>query len=112
MAAGAPRPQSAWAFLKHLHGPLGHREMVLAKQGMTPYRPAVQDFLNLPAPPANRRAIVAAQETVRALPKAAALEEHYGKYTAAFDEMLEGKKSVQATCADLDRLMNAALAGT
>jgi hypothetical protein len=61
--------------------------------------------------PANRKAIVAAQDTARALPKAVPLQEQYGNYTAAFDAMLEGKKSVEATCIDLDRLMNAAIAG-
>jgi hypothetical protein len=86
--------------------------MVLANQGMTPYRPAIEDYLKLPGAPANRRAVVAAQETTRALPKAVPLEANYGLYTTAFGDMFEGKKSVQETCIELDRLMNAAIAGT
>ena len=83
--------------------------MILASQGMTPYKPLFDEFLRLPPPPTNRQAVIAAQATVRALPKSVALEPNIATYTAAFDAMLEGKKTVRETCEDLDRHMNLAL---
>ena len=40
-------PQGAWALVKHMHGPVGNHEMITAYQGMTPYRPAFAEFLEI-----------------------------------------------------------------
>jgi multiple sugar transport system substrate-binding protein len=106
----AKSPQHGWTLLKFLHGLAGNRELIKANQGMTPYKPSFPEYLRLGAPPANRQAVIDAQATVRPLPKAIMLETQYASYTAAFDAMMEGKKSVLETCQELDRIMTAALA--
>jgi multiple sugar transport system substrate-binding protein len=110
IVAGAKLPQSAWALVKHMHGPAGNREMIAAYQGMTPYKPAFAEFLKIAPPPANRQAVVDALGTVRPLPKAVVLEANYAAYTKPLNDMLDGLKSVPETCQDLDRVINGAMA--
>jgi multiple sugar transport system substrate-binding protein len=109
IVAGAKLPQSAWALVKHMHGPAGNHEMIVAYQGMTPYKPAFAEFLRIAPPPANRQAVVDALSTVRPLPKATVLEANYAAYTKPLNDMFDGVKSVNETCQDLDRIINAAM---
>jgi multiple sugar transport system substrate-binding protein len=108
---GTKQPQAAWRFLTYLIGPAGNLEMLRAHQGMTPQQPSYAEFLKLGAPPRNRQAVLDAMATVRPLPKAAPLESKYPEYTRLLGDMLEGQRSVPETCAEIDRLMNAAIAG-
>jgi multiple sugar transport system substrate-binding protein len=108
---GAKVVDAAWALLKFMVSQAGNREFIQANQGMPPYKPAFDEYLRLPPPPTNRKAIVDALATVRPLPKAIVLETEYTVYTKAFDEMLEGRKSVRDTCLELDQVINAAMAG-
>ena len=110
IVAGAKLPQSAWALVKHMHGPAGNHEMIAAYQGMTPYKPAFAEFLKIAPPPANRQAVVDALATVRPLPKAVVLEANYAAYTKPLNDMFDGLKSVSETCQDLDRTITAAMA--
>jgi len=108
---GTKLPQSAWQFMKYMIGPAGTQEMLRANQGMTPHKPSFQEFIKLGPPPKNRQAVLDAMTTVRPLPKAAPLESKYAEYTKLFGELFDGKKSVPDTCAEIDRMMNAAIAG-
>jgi hypothetical protein len=96
--------------VKHMHGPVGNHEMIVAYQGVTPYKPAFAEFLKIAPPPANRQAVVDAVATVRPLPKAIVLEANYAQYTKPFNDMFDGLKSVSETCQDLDRIINGAMA--
>jgi multiple sugar transport system substrate-binding protein len=109
--AGTKLPQSAWHFMSYMIGPAGSQEMLRANQGMTPHKASFQEFVKLGAPPKNRQAVLDAMATVRALPKAAALESKYPEYTRLFGDLFEGKKSVPETCTEIDRMMNAAIVG-
>ena len=94
----------AWLALQYQASKEGLLPYMTAQWGVPPLVSlAKQDYLQLPPPPANRRAVVDGIATLRALPKMPAMLELYSQvYGAELGNIYSGKRTARDAAVDID----------
>ena len=103
------RPDAAWSFLAFLTSAAGMRRFVTAQLGSPLHKDLEKDYLALPPPPANRKAIVDSQPFLRGNPRSPKVNAAYLAFDAIFPDVLNGKLSPTEGCQRMDQQMTAAL---
>jgi multiple sugar transport system substrate-binding protein len=70
-------PDASWSLLKFLCGPYGHGLFVKSQIGAPILKGMEKDYLALPPPPENRKAVIDTIPTLRALPKVRGMNDIY-----------------------------------
>jgi ABC-type glycerol-3-phosphate transport system substrate-binding protein len=103
----------AWLALQYQASKEGLQPYMKAQWGVPPLTSlAKQDYLQMPPPPANRRAVVDAVATLRALPKMPAMLELYNQvYGTELTNIYSGKRTARDAAADVDTQVQNKLSG-
>jgi multiple sugar transport system substrate-binding protein len=111
LASGGKHTDAAWEALKYLVTPNGLRPIMEARSGVpTHLGMAGSEYARLPAPPANRRAVVDTLTHLRVLPKVPTMLDLYGPvYGANLMAIYTGDRSARDGCLAIDTAVNAQL---
>ena len=104
------RPDAAWTYLTYLCSVQGMRRFVQAQLGAPLHKDLEKDYLALPPPPANRKAVVDSQPFLKGSPRSPKIPAAYAVFDAIFPDILAGKVSPTEGCQKIDQQMNAVLA--
>ena len=103
------RPDAAWSYLTYLTSAAGMRKFVTAQLGAPLHKDLEKEYLALPPPPANRKAVVDTQATLKGSPRSPKVPVAFAAFDAIFPDILNGKISPTEGCAKIDQQMTAAL---
>lgn len=104
------RPDAAWTYLTYLCSAQGMRRFVQAQLGSPLHKELEKDYLALPPPPANRKAVVDSQPFVKGNPRSPKVPAAYAVFDAIFPDILAGKVSPTEGCQRIDQQISAVLA--
>ena len=96
-------PDAAWTFLKLLCGPFGHGLHVQAQIGAPIMKGMDKEYLALPPPPVNRKAVLDNIPLLRALPKVRGMNDIYGPvFTTYLADAFAGKIATTEAAKQID----------
>ena len=104
------RPDAAWSYLAFLTSAAGMRRFVTAQLGSPIHKDLEKEYMALPPPPANRKAVVDSQAFLKGSPRSPKVPAAYAAFDAIFPDILAGKVSPTEGCQRIDQQMTAALA--
>lgn len=104
------RPDAAWTYLSFLCGVPGMRRFVTAQLGAPVHKDLEKDYLALPPPPANRKAVIEAVPTVKSNPRSPNVPPAFDVFNSIFPDILAGKISPKDGCQKIDDQVNPILA--
>ena len=103
VAAASKLPDAAWTFLKYLCGQVGQGKFVQAQIGAPVLKGLEKSYLELPPPPANRKAVIDSLPNLKALPKTLKMMEIYDPvYTKFMGEAFAGRMSPGEAARQID----------
>ncbi|HEX2035962.1 MAG TPA: sugar ABC transporter substrate-binding protein [Chloroflexota bacterium] len=113
LASGSKVVDQAWQVLQFQGSRDGLVPYMRAQWGVPPLLSlAQQDYLQLPGPPANRRAVVESLATLRTLPKMPAMLELYNQvYGTELGNVYAGKRTARDAAVDIDTQVQSKLSG-
>ena len=109
IAANTKVKDQAWAALQHQVSRAGLTPYVKAQFGLPPLLSLREEFLKIPGPPTNRRAILDSLSSLRPLPKVPFMVELNPLYRKEIDNVDRGIRSAREAAMDVDRLVQARL---
>lgn len=111
LASGSKHVEAAWEALRYDMSPDGLREYVQVQWAAPPHlRLAAEDYMRLPPPPVNRKAVVDTIKHLRALPKSPnMLEMYYDIFGANLTATYKGEKTAKEACQQIETAVNALL---
>jgi multiple sugar transport system substrate-binding protein len=105
-------PDAAWSFTKYLCGVPGQRLFVQQQIGAPVHKDLEKEYVQIPPPPANRKAVIDTLPTLKALPKTLKMMEIYNPvFGTVLTDIWSGKVSATDGARDIDQKV-AAILGT
>jgi multiple sugar transport system substrate-binding protein len=103
-------PDAAWTFTKHLCGVPGQGTFVRQQIGAPVHKDLENQYIAMPPPPANRKAVIDTLPTLKALPKTLKMMDIYAPvFTTVLAEIWSGNVSATDGCRDIDARVAAIL---
>ena len=96
------RPDAAWTYLTFLCGVQGMRRFVTAQLGAPVHKDLEKDYLALPPPPANRKAVVDSVPFLKANPRSPKVPSAFAVWDMIFPDILNGKITPKEGCQRFD----------
>lgn len=109
IASGSRQVDEAWRALQHQVSREGLLPYVKAQFGLPPLISLRQEYLQLPAPPANRKGAIDSLSTLRPLPKVPVMAEISGIYTTELDNVFWARRAARDAADEIDRQVQARL---
>jgi multiple sugar transport system substrate-binding protein len=102
--------ETTWDLLKFVIGPEGQKTIVDVQLGVSPYKPlAKKEFVQLPAPPANRKVIAEAPEVAKLSPKTPKALDIDPIWREELNAIFDGKKTPKEALKTVEQKANEVL---
>jgi multiple sugar transport system substrate-binding protein len=103
LAPNSRHQEVAWRALQHQVSREGLLPYVKAQFGLPPLLSLRQDYLQLPAPPANRKGVIDSLAALRPLPKVPVMSEISAIYSTEMDHVFFGRRAARDAAVEIDR---------